>query len=138
MIQGNDAEVLKALKREEGFRSRVYHDTLGNLTIGYGTNLDVGISELEALALLVLRADAAKLWLEKRYGWFKDLTDDRQRALLLMVYQLGPGGFVQFQKMIAALRLGKWDKAAAEALDSRWARQTPRRAGHVAKLLRGD
>ena len=37
----------------------------------------------------------------------------------------------------AAVLAGDWDRAAAEALDSRWASQTGRRAAELAALLRG-
>ena len=38
----------------------------------------------------------------------------------------------------AAIAAGDWDAAATEALDSRWARQTGRRATDIAALLRGN
>ena len=40
--------------------------------------------------------------------------------------------------MIAAIKAGDWDRAAIEALDSRWAAQTGRRATDIAAMLRGD
>lgn len=36
----------------------------------------------------------------------------------------------------AAITAGQWDAAASEALDSRWARQTGRRANEIAVMLR--
>ena len=46
-------DLIEDLKRDEGFRSHPYRDTVGKLTIGYGRNLDdVGISEREAEQLL--------------------------------------------------------------------------------------
>ena len=43
-----------------------------------------------------------------------------------------------FRRMRAAIAAGDWDAAATEALDSRWARQTGRRATDIAALLRGN
>lgn len=41
------------------------------------------------------------------------------------------------EQMRAAIAAEDWDRAAAEALDSRWATQTGRRASHIAQILRG-
>ena len=38
--------------------------------------------------------------------------------------------------MIRAVELSEWEEAAKEALDSRWADQTPRRAKAVARILK--
>ena len=38
----------------------------------------------------------------------------------------------------AAIAANDWTAAAAEALDSRWAAQTGRRAQHIARMLRDD
>ena len=40
-------------------------------------------------------------------------------------------------RLRAAVRRSDWDEAAAEALDSRWAAQTGRRANDIAAMLRG-
>jgi lysozyme len=45
---------------------------------------------------------------------------------------------VGFTRLRAAVRRGDWDEAAAEALDSRWAAQTGRRAIEIATMLRGN
>ena len=39
--------------------------------------------------------------------------------------------------MIAAIKAGDWDRAAIEALDSRWAAQVGDRATEIASMLRG-
>ncbi len=40
--------------------------------------------------------------------------------------------------MIAALSAGNYNRAANEALDSRWHKQTPVRAERHARVLRGE
>ena len=52
-----------------------------------------------------------------------------------MAYQMGVPGLLRFKKMLSALEAGDWKTAEKEALDSLWARQTPRRAREVASLL---
>ena len=42
----------------------------------------------------------------------------------------------KFRKMLSALEDHDYHRAAAEMLDSRWARQVPRRAGEEAERMR--
>ena len=48
---------------------------------------------------------------------------------------MGVEGVQGFSKMIAALQVGDYPRAADEALDSLWAKQTPARARDVAQRL---
>lgn len=139
------------LIKEEGMRLMPYRCPLGRLTIGVGRCLETnpltsaeakalgdymhGITENGAKMLLrndVRRSYAALLKLVKN---FKELTDDRQYALLDMCFQLGVQGLRQFQKMIEAVEQGRFSAAGAECLSSRYARQTPKRAKRVARAL---
>ena len=134
------AAVRDLITRHEGYRRTPYHCTAGILTIGIGRNLDdVGIDREEARYLLdrdIARAtdDLAS------FGWFHVLDVIRQRALIDMRFQLGPTRFRGFGKMIAALARQDYATAAAEALDSKWARfDTPGRAQTIAAMLQsGD
>ncbi|MBJ40083.1 MAG: hypothetical protein CMD83_16735 [Gammaproteobacteria bacterium] len=60
----------------------------------------------------------------------------RQDAIIDMTFNLGISRLAQFQNMIAALAESRFDDAATEALDSRWARQVGQRAQTVAKMIR--
>jgi len=54
-----------------------------------------------------------------------------------MIYQMGMAGFLGFKKTIAALKAGNYQLAAAEMLNSRWARQdSPNRAKDLAWGIR--
>ena len=55
-----------------------------------------------------------------------------------MAYQLGVNGVGNFSKMLNALESGDRETAAIEALDSKWATQTPERAERVANMIGGD
>jgi lysozyme len=59
-----------------------------------------------------------------------------QAALINMRFQMGPGGFRGFRKMVAALRRFDFKTAADEAMDSNWYKQTPSRAMRVVDLIR--
>src|SRR3990167_9737184 len=127
------AAVRALITHHESYRKHPYRCTAGKLTIGVGRNLDdVGIDKEEARYLLdrdIARAtdDLAS------FGWFHELDVIRQRALIDMRFQLGPSRFRGFGKMIAALARQDYATAAAEALDSKWARfDTPGRAQTIA------
>lgn len=70
------------------------------------------------------------------HEWFTELDEPRQHCILEMSYQMGVEGVQGFSKMIEALRNDDYPRAAAEALDSLWAKQTPSRARDVAQRLR--
>ena len=130
-----DAKI-KQIKLEEGFRSEVYKDQLGTLTIGYGTNLSNGITEKEGNFLLRERFfkdrdTFARLW----PPYVKQPIEVRVQ-LADMSYQLGPVGASEFKATLRALEVCDYETAARHILASLWARQTPRRANITAALFR--
>jgi hypothetical protein len=110
----------------------------GHITIGEGRALDiVGISpdENDLMRENDLRAATADLWVIFGSKWMA-FGEARQAALTDMRYTLGGAGFRNFHKLITAALNNKWDVAAAEALDSQWARvQAPERAAEIHDLL---
>lgn len=122
------------LVADEGFRSARYNDSLGFPTIGFGHLLKEGesyhnITPHQAIELLRYDYAMARANVEKRYPWAKG---EVKLVLINMSYQLGPNRLHNFEKMLAAMQAGDYDLAAAEMLDSRWAKQTPHRAGRLA------
>ena len=127
------------LKRDEGFVGMPYDDHLGHQTIDYGTLLPVTEEEAEMLLRHRLRQveDELSERLEKEYGiFFHTLPPGAQYFGLQAGYQLGVPGLIRFRKTWALVRAGDWLGASKEALRSRWARQTPKRARRVAEWLR--
>jgi len=125
------------LVRDEGMRLHPYTDTVGKVTIGVGRNLDdVGISETEALAMLDADIDRSIEDLERNLPWLFERPEPVQRALVNMCFNLGWPRLSSFRKMLTALELNEYDRAAAEALNSRWARQVGARADRIAELIR--
>lgn len=130
-------DLIEDLKRDEGFRSHPYKDTVDKWTIGYGRNLDdVGISRAEAEYLL--NHDVGIAYEETRadYPWIKEAPLDVQRGLYNMAFNMGRNRLSGFKKMLAALEDGNYGKAADEALDSKWATQVGARATRIANLFR--
>ncbi len=124
------------LKQQEGYRRYPYKCTEGFSTIGYGRNLETnGISEEEAECLLKRDIADCRAALLKSIGFFSQLDPVRQDALTNMAFQIGVGGLLRFKKMLLALNGANYSLASREALDSRWAVQTPGRAKVVAKMI---
>lgn len=134
-------QLVSDLKSDEGWQPKLYKDSLGLWSLGYGFLVDPDKeAELpEAVGEFWLRfvLDRRLLEMNHRLPWLKNQPDDVRRALMNMAYQLGVGGVLQFARMLAALRSGNRQLAATEALDSEWHRQTPGRAQRVAALIRG-
>lgn len=129
------------LKRDEGLRLSAYQDTLGYWTIGYGhqsptIHKGMAISEKKAESLLMLdigsAIEVAKLYLDPVA--LDSLSDNRQRALVNMAFNLGTGIF-SFRKLKQAIVDGEWSKASRCALDSLWAAQVKGRAVRISYLL---
>lgn len=131
-------DLLAHLRVHEGFRANAYKCSEGYLTIGYGRKIegDKGITEEEAEGLLLNDVKEASDSLLRNIDLPDNVTVARRFALTAMVFQLGLGTFLKFKKMIKAVEQGDWETAAREALDSRWAVQTPSRAQHVAEIIR--
>lgn len=115
-----------------------YNDTADHpkITIGYGRNLtDNGISLEEAEFLF--ENDFARVQKElSLYNWYKIQPAEVQYALINMCFNLGITKLLGFTRMIAALIMKDYAKAAEEALDSKWAKQVPNRAKDIAVMIR--
>lgn len=146
------------IESHEGRKSVPYADTLGKLSVGVGHCLDTKPIDFEVAGILHASGidprvgpwpdDAITLQRnvdiddarKECHAIFSDLFDTfagpRQACLTDMAFQLGEHGLRAFVGMHRAIDRGDWDAAAAAALDSVWARQTPARARMNAEILR--
>lgn len=125
------------IKGNEGCRLKPYKDSLGKLTIGYGCNLDDGISPTEAQMLFDSRYAVAMRDAIASVGspaWMA-LDDVRKTALIDMAYELGEFRLAGFHKMLAAVRANDWQAASDECKASDYAQQVPDRAARNAQLF---
>ena len=122
------------LKRDEGLRLKPYYDTMGVLTIGYGRSLEKGITEAEATYLLSNDIQSA-IEDAGKFEWFEGLSPVRKHVILNMIFNLGLGRFKTFKKMIRAIEISYFKRAALELLDSRYANQVGNRAIRLSKML---
>ena len=129
-------ELLKEIKRHEGFEPRVYKCTEGVDTIGYGFAIkDLHLDE--DIAELILMRKIQKL-LERiivAFSWFENSPKEVKFVVTNMCYQLGLRGFSKFKQTIYYLETEQYEEASLEMLDSLWAKQTPNRAKELSELI---
>ena len=126
----------KMLILHEGEHLKPYLCPAGKLTIGVGRNLeDNGITQEESRFLLL--NDIARCEREMEQFFFcGKIGEVREAVVMDMLFNLGLPRFRTFRKMIAALDRAKYDLAADEMLDSRWAQQVGQRAIRLADMMR--
>lgn len=133
MYIGPAAELIK---KHEGLRLKPYVCSAGKLTIGYGRNLeDNGITLSEAEQMLsndIQHCYAACV----KFPFWNKLNEARQAVLLDMCFNLGITRMKTFKKMLAALEVGAYHRAAKEMLDSAWAMQVKTRATELSEIMK--
>ena len=123
------------IKMHEGYSGTVYKCPAGKPTIGYGRNLERGITLEEAEFLLDNDIQLVKNHL-RCWPWWDNLNDVRKDAIIDMTYNLGITRLLKFKRMIAAIKGRNFTRAAEEMLDSKWAFQVGKRAVTLAELMR--
>jgi lysozyme len=139
------SKLITELERDESLRLKPYRDSVrtpehpnGILTIGIGRNLEaVGIGRDEAYLMLHNDIDRAVADVEQKLPWWSELDDDRQRVIVNMAFNMDIRRLLGFAKFLAAAQAGRYEEAAAEMLNSSWARQVGVRAQRLAELMRG-
>lgn len=128
------------LKLDEGYSNKPYLDTAEKITIGIGHNLsDKGLSE--EVINIIFKEDFLSSLTDARsiFPDFDGWPLGRQVAIINMIFNLGKRKFSEFKKMISAIKKGDWNSASEEALNSKWAIQTGKRAVRIAQVLKsGD
>lgn len=152
---------LEQIKADEGWRSKVYKDTEGIKTIGYGFNLErpdaaaalksVGISktvdELKSGKATLTTEEGTKL-IEAEIPHFEaaaqqfigketwdKLAPDKQQVLTNMAFNLGSTRLQGFAKLKKAVQGEDWAAAQAEMKDSNWYRQVGKRADRLIERM---
>jgi lysozyme len=144
-------EIIQRLVFHEGCVLKVYICPAGYPTIGVGRNLETNPLTNEELkvcgdymhgitknaAFYLLRNDIERVVKDckKKISFWEQLDDERKYALLDMCFQLGLGGLLKFKNMLKAMGVGNFKEAAAQCLDSQYAKQTPSRAKRIAKTI---
>lgn len=137
------SKLIKMLKRHEGSeknndRHVLYKCTADKWTCGYGRNCeDNGFSEDEVELMLQNDIAQAAKDVKSIFLGFDGFSENRQNALIDMMFNLGITRFLGFKKMIIAIKNGNWQEAARQASDSKWHNQVGARALEIERLLEG-
>ena len=134
------------IKKHEGFVNKIYKDSLGFATIGYGhlvTKADTyeeGVEYTEEELSKVFDQDfiiaghGAETLMNNNEVY--EIDHEAKCVLIEMVFQLGIGGVGKFKKMWSALDSEDYGEASFQMMDSLWAKQTPNRAEKLSQKMR--
>lgn len=130
--------LMRMLIRDEGWRNRMYTCTAGKLTIGVGFNLEAN-AMCDAAIGAQMRHDIQKAQTQAAgvigEVW-AEMDEVRRDVVTSMVFQMGAGGFAKFTDTIGLIRQKKWAEAADAMLQSKWAKQTKKRAERLSQMMR--
>ena len=141
----NLERLMESVKKHEGYRNKVYLDTLGKRTVGVGhlcvEDFWEDDKEYEEKFLMEILADDLQNAIKgarelKEEHSCTDIDEIAQEILVEMVFQLGKTGVSKFRNMWKALAEKNYIGASFEMLDSKWAKQTPNRAKSMAELMK--
>ena len=141
----NMDRLLESVKKHEGYRNKVYLDTLGKRTVGVGHLCVEDFWEddkeyEESFLMEILEKDLSEAIkgandLMAEHDCM-DINEKAHEILIEMVFQLGKNGVSKFRNMWKALAEKNYIGASFEMLDSRWAKQTPNRAKDMAQVMK--
>lgn len=151
----NKDKLCKQLEMHEGIRLSTYFCTAGKLTIGVGHNLDANggvadrllgrpirqgttITHEEAMTLLYHDIDAILPGLKTLIPSWDTLSDNRQRVLADMAFNLGLRGLQSLDSLLKYIAATHYELAAYRMLQFKWARQVGDRAVRLAKAMATD
>lgn len=128
--------VAARIRKSEGLSYLPYKCPTGHLTIGYGHNLEHGISIEAAELLLRQDIEIAAKQVKNAFIWWPKLTEARFYVLVDMTFNMGISRLCGFKKMLTAVEQGDYQTAAKEMLASKWAVQVGRRAAELSKIMK--
>jgi lysozyme len=132
----NSFKINSLIANDEGFCPKLYKDTKGFNTIGYGFNLDTTLIPKEvADHWLSLNIEKLSRDLSSYIPFFSTLDTSRQYVLLNMAYQMGIAGILKFKKMLIALENNDYILASKEMKNSKWYVEFTNRANRLVNIM---
>ena len=142
----HDNTFLAQLERHEGLRLEAYICPAGKLTVGFGHNCeDRPVAGVEKVGDTITRSRADQLLLEdvslladeldSRIPWWRTMDEPRQAVVLNMAFNMGTPKLMGFKRALSAMKIGDYNRAGSEMLDSQWARQVRGRAAELARQM---
>ncbi len=129
-------DLTETLKVEEGLRLSVYKCSEGYPTIGYGHRCSADQKPItKEQAEKILAEDIAKAQKNVETLVGKDAPQKVKDIVTAMVFQMGFDGVSKFKTMLKCIKTKDYKGASAAMLDSKWAKQTPKRAKRMSELM---
>lgn len=132
-LTASAADLTETIKAAEGLSLTVYRCTEGYPTIGYGHRCSADqkpITLEQAEKILAEDIAEAQKNIETLVG--KDAPQEVKDIVVEMTFQMGFAGVSKFKTMLKCIKAKDYKGASAAMLDSRWAKQTPKRARRLA------
>ena len=144
-------EIINRLVLHEGIKLKPYKCPAGYLSIGVGRNLitnpltkiekqvvgDLSQGITYEMAMYLLRHDIKRVLEECRnsFSFWKNIDSERKYALFDMCFNLGLYRLLKFKKMLEAFKIGDYQGAAKECLNSKYAIDVGKRAERIDKTI---
>jgi GH24 family phage-related lysozyme (muramidase) len=145
-VPGVPQNIVNKIAASEEIRLDVYPDSEGLPTVGIGHLLSdaenkkwkVGHVLSEAEIIAFAKEDIGSAWdaAVGQVGQIKVSDPEFTMALFEVNFQLGEYWYTKHKKTWGYMKAGEWEKAALEAADSKWFKQTPKRVINFQKALR--
>jgi len=134
---------------DEGYRTDIYLDHLGYPTVGighlilktdheYGKPVGTKITDARVTELFLSDIESSVKDAKKLFLNFDTCSDNVQRILVNMMFNLGYTRLSKFKKFKAAIESRNWKQAAIEGADSLWFKQVPNRARRLMDRLKNE
>lgn len=145
-------ELIQRFVLHEGCVLMPYKCPSGCNTIGVGRNMDANpftADELKAVgdwehgitknaAFYLLRNDIQRVSEEcrKNIPFYDKLDAERRYALMDMAFNMGIKNLLKFKRMLGSIAIGNYELAAEQCLQSKYAKQTGKRAKRIANTIK--
>ena len=146
-ITVDDEALRRELENDEGYETAIYTDTEGHKTVGighlivsddeeHGKSVGHEVTNKRVQELFEQDLGIALESCKDVFSDFGTLPEEAQRVIANMMFNLGKPGFEKFQKFIANVEAGKWNKAADEMVNSKWYTQVKGRSQRLVERMR--
>lgn len=129
-------KIVDLISKDEGFSSRLYKDSKGFNTIGFGFNLDTSDMPV-SVATLWMNIIVEEVYKDLAHyiQCWTSLNDSRKYVLVNMAYHMGIAGVLKFKNVLSALDKNDYQLAASEMKNSQWYREFTKRANRLVNIM---
>jgi GH24 family phage-related lysozyme (muramidase) len=119
----------------EGYETKLYMDSRGNITGGIGWNFTANGLPGWVIKGLYNQAIYDALQALKAYPCFSTLDPVRSRAVINLMFNMGPTVFAEFKSFVNYMSSGQWSLAAQELKTSDWYSEVGKRGPMIISMI---